>query len=286
MRVLPRRGFSRSEVTLAPNCRLKLRTPEKAWKHIGFSLIELLVVVAIIALLAALVLPGLSRAKQTAHLARCKSNLRQMGIALNMYVQDFGFYPGDCPKTNTVGYWFEKLEPYTHAKWTQGLYDCPGFPFDRTKIQMPLEFQNSLNQGEYDYNELGTSLGGITGNGPLLGLGLDPDGIYTSESRVKVPSDMIALGDAYDEPFLPLARGLTQMWGYQNGDDAMKSRARASTRSRHTGVFNVTFCDGHVEHKRPSRLFGQDDTALKRFNNDNQPHRGQWLLSGWPTIVD
>jgi prepilin-type N-terminal cleavage/methylation domain-containing protein len=63
-----------------------LRTP-------GFSLVELLVVVGIVALLAAILLPVLSHAREAARRANCASRLRQLVAATQMYLNDCGVYP-------------------------------------------------------------------------------------------------------------------------------------------------------------------------------------------------
>lgn len=58
--------------------------------HAGFTLIELLVVIAILSLLIAILLPVLNQAKIQAHRAACAGNLRQVGVAIHMYAEDYG----------------------------------------------------------------------------------------------------------------------------------------------------------------------------------------------------
>ena len=67
-------------------------------KRSGFTLIELMIVIAIIAILAAILVPNFVRARAQGHLTACKSNLKNIGTALEMYSTD---HAGRYPLTNT-----------------------------------------------------------------------------------------------------------------------------------------------------------------------------------------
>lgn len=101
----------------------------------GFTLIELLVVIAIIALLLAVLIPSLRKAKKQTRRIICVSNLKQWGMAFEMYTNDYkGLFPAD-PYPSQPGCWTNILPPYILADVDEvsGLYLCPAAktPYDQ-----------------------------------------------------------------------------------------------------------------------------------------------------------
>jgi len=175
------------------------------------------VVIAVIPILAALLLPALGRAKIAANNAVCVSNLRQQGIGLTMYVDDFGAYPPyRVPTLARPNGWIHVLSPYVKDKWPannwkggtyagapgshwasppkKSVFACPGH--DRIRGVYATASQGIA--GAYAYN----------GGAPLVqgspdrriftdgGLGGQTNGQPVRESAIISPSQMIAIGDS------------------------------------------------------------------------------------------
>ena len=117
--------------TVRPDVNVLDRRPRTAPAPTGFTLIELLVVIAIIAILAAMLMPALARAKGQANQIKCLNNVRQLGMALAMYADDF---EDQVPlRISGYGNWVSRLEPYYQSR---GVLKCPtgGFREDRSYL--------------------------------------------------------------------------------------------------------------------------------------------------------
>jgi prepilin-type N-terminal cleavage/methylation domain-containing protein/prepilin-type processing-associated H-X9-DG protein len=248
----------------------------------AFTLIELLVVIALIAVLAGLLLPALTRAKSAAQTTKCKSNVRQLGIGLQLYVGDHGAYPYMSNDRGLPRYWYDSLEPYVASKWLDPLFLCPAYKGTTTNGSFAPNTYMGI-RGSYSYNSTGTRLNNHIKRMDELGLGA----IYaladyapppTVDSKVKVPDNMIALGDANLWAGVR-SDGTTYLFGDESLVPyriSLSQQGHELEKRRHGGTFNMFLCDGHVEAIKWRRIYEPSDINRKRWNNDNQPHPESW----------
>jgi len=240
-----------------------------------------LVVIAIIAVLAALLLPALARAKDSARRVQCASNLHQIGVALRMYVDEYHYYPvfGDAqgllPVHTTDSrsvFWDYQLLAYGGNN--KGVFLCPGSTNHDVETNWSVRdiYGTLWPNRSYGYNAAGvgllTSFFEPNRNAGSLGLDCTLEGglwggsyapTYRPESRVVAPADMIAavdyeptIDDDHDGDFHP---------------DAVYSLTL--TGSHHRSRANAVFCDAHVEFAKTNVWRAPGNR--QRWNYDHQP---------------
>jgi prepilin-type N-terminal cleavage/methylation domain-containing protein len=190
----------------------------------GFTLVELLVVIAVIAILAGLLLPALSSAKYHGKNTVCKSNLRQIITAINGYVTDEQFFPAfSATNGHPYGDWWVAIDlplTYYDQQWLDdpphsatglgGVFRCPLNPgtivtmhFEMGSARTPGSTEEVLLPGwnSYGYNAWGTGLCwdrlGVGGYSGPLPAPLLPVAGRTPEAAVRSPSDLIVAGDRF-----------------------------------------------------------------------------------------
>ncbi|HEY3856652.1 MAG TPA: prepilin-type N-terminal cleavage/methylation domain-containing protein [Verrucomicrobiae bacterium] len=254
----------------------------------GFTLVELLVTIAIVAALGAILLPALSSAKSQGQNAVCKNHLSQIGRAMEMYTADYNIYPsamgGGGPPLKT---WEDQLAPYNPLSWTNLSWHCPTYIANGGIVQWqppPPEGGKFAAWTSYSYNAFGLSDLKVSGpslvrKGALLGLG--DLNLTVRDHQVVAPSEMYAIADA--RPILDknaggfVGRERMNPWRSLFGIGMITTEAEPP----HSKGYNMLFADTHVTLvKRKDYLY--PPRSAHNWNRDNQPHPELWdPLSEW-----
>ncbi len=241
-------------------------------RHRGFTLIELLVVIAIIALLMGILMPALSKARKQGRDVYCLSNLKQLGIALQMYAQEYDdFIPRALD--NKQAKWVFVFMPFLGEKYRSladyrevDIYQCPSFP--RTGIGSN-NARNAEQTVDYVVNAWDMDKPGLT-TGNKGQQKDDPTKLHS----VRQTSQRIYLADNEAGDWRPVVRdkdelnllsnlNLLDVWSTTHlpaSDQTVRGnnlhRRVAQDRHRNRGCNNLFF-DGHAEW-----LKAEDNTAF------------------------
>ena len=232
----------------------------------GFTLIELLVVIAIIAILAAILFPAFAKARESARRSSCSSNLKQIGIAMMQYSQEYDeqVVPGAIAKggiANGGTGWMGLLQPY--LKSTQ-IFSCPSDSDTSVTGSVPISGDWLIDMPHFhvSYGYCGY-IGGSNAPDPIASPDVPTGGISLAAIMSPTTTVMVAeTGSNISTSDDPL-KWQPKPGSYMLGDAtstyvAQPSAVQYNTAgpiARHLETCNVLWADGHVKASRIEKFY-------------------------------
>ena len=206
----------------------------------GVTLVELLVVVALMMVVLALLFPGFQKTGERARSAKCAANLQQIGALLNCYLADKGYYPGAYVELNEAGNvtqrWFQVLRSYSDPHIPKSSMEVPKVM--QCPSRKPANGVKALGYG-YNFRGFGHTPDNGKGNWDQPGKSYMRKYWQVRPSMVEEPSRKLVIGDSLDDDD---KTDITTRVIFIYRAISSPYHAR-----RHSGGGNYLFADGHVE---------------------------------------